>query len=209
MAQAALDLARLSAPFSGTITQVESQPGDLVSGGLLAVKIDDLSRLWVDVEISEVDIRQVAEGQPVSMTFDALPGQTFDGLVSDIAAAGSTVGGTVNFTVRVEIIDPPAEVRPGMTAAVNITVSRLDDVLLVPSRAVRTVDGQRVVYVVRENLPVAVEIGLGASANNYSQVTSGDLKEGDQVILNPSTSTMPVGPIPPGGPGQRNPFGGG
>ena len=56
----------------------------------------------------------------------------------------------MNFTVTVEISDPDASIKPGMTAAVNIAVSQLDDVLLVPSRAVRTLDNKRVVYVLQE-----------------------------------------------------------
>ena len=81
-----------------------------------------------------------------------------------------------------------------MTAAVNVTVSQLDDVLLVPSRAVRTVDNKRVVYVLKNNIPMPVEITLGASANNYSQITSGDLKVGDRIILNPPANMPQMGP---------------
>jgi len=206
IAQATLDLARLTAPFAGTITQVDSHVGDLVNNGLMAVKIDDLSRLLVDVEISEVDIRQVQIGQPVSLTFDALPGQEFRGTVVDIAAFGSSTSGTVNFPVTVEIQNLSTEIKPGMTAAVSVTVNQLDDVLLVPSRAVRTVDGKRVVYVLQDNMPVAVEITLGASANNYSQIIRGDLQEGSLVVLNPPASGVQIGP---GGGSGGGPFGGG
>lgn len=194
IAQANLDLARLTAPFAGTITRVDSQAGDLVNIGLTAIRIDDLSRLLVDVDISEVDIRQVQIGQVVSLTFDGIPGETFRGIVSEIAETGTSTSGTVNFTVTVEVQDPSAEIKPGMTAAVNIIVSQLDQVLMVPSRAVRTVDGQRVVYVLRDSLPAAVEISLGASANSYSQVANGSIKEGDLIIINPPSSAMPVGP---------------
>jgi len=55
----------------------------------------------------------------------------------------------------------------------------------VPSRAVRTVNQERVVYVLRNNLPIPVTIELGSSANNYSQILSGDIKEGDPIIINP------------------------
>jgi HlyD family secretion protein len=203
--QATIDLAHIKAPFEGTITKVSSLVGDLVSAGKTAFQIDDLSRLLVDVDISEVDINQVQIGQPVSLTFDAIPGQDYNGIVDDIASVGSNTSGTVNFTVTVEITDATAEIKPGMTAAVNVTVSQLDNVLLVLSRAVRTVNGKRVVYVLRNNFPVPVDITLGASANNYSQITAGNVKEGDLIILNPPT----IAAFGPGAGGAAGPAGGG
>ena len=200
IAQNTLDLARLSAPFAGTITQVDSKVGDLVTTGKQAFQIDDLSHLLVDVDISEVDINQVQIGQTVILTFDALPGQEFTGRVSEIASFGLSVSGSVNFTVTVDIQDPSADIKPGMTAAANVTVSQMDDVLLVPSRAVRTVDGKRVVYVLKDNTPVAVEIELGSSEDNHSQITAGDLTAGDLIIINPPASLMNFGPGAGGGP---------
>jgi HlyD family secretion protein len=193
MAQATLDQARLIAPFAGTITEVNSQTGDLVSSGEQGFQVDDLSSIFVDVDISEVDINQVQIEQSVTITFDAIPEEEYSGFVTDISSVGSSNNGTVDFTVTVEIQNPSAVIKPGMTAVVNITVNQLEDVLLVPSRAVRTVNGKRVVYVLKDNQPVAVEISLGASANNYSQITSGDLKPGNLIILNPSTNVIPMG----------------
>lgn len=204
IAQATLDLARLTAPFAGTITQIDSQEGDLVNAGTMAVKLDDLSHLFVDVDISEVDISQVNIGQQVSMTFDALPDQEFTGSVTDIASYGASVNGAVNFTVTVEIQNPGAEIKPGMTAAINITVAQITDALLIPSRAVRTVDGQRVVYVLENDLPVSVSIDLGASANNSSQIMQGEIDEGDLIILNPPSGGFLPGPAT-GGPGGFQP----
>jgi len=204
IAQATLDQIYLKAPFTGTIMDMDTQVGDLVNGGTAAVKIDDLSHLFVDVEISEVDIRQVRIGQKVEMTFDALAGEEFQGVVSDIAGYGTSTSGTVNFTVTVEIQNPTVEIKPGMTAAINVTVSQINDALLVPSRAVRTVDGQRVVYVLKNDMPAAVEISLGASANSYSQISEGAVNVGDLIILNP-----PSGGFFPAagarGPGARQP----
>jgi multidrug efflux pump subunit AcrA (membrane-fusion protein) len=80
-----------------------------------------------------------------------------------------------------------------MTAAVNIAVNQLDNVLLVPSRAVRMQNNQRIVWIMKNNIPAAVEISLGFSSNNYSQITKGDLKAGDLIILNPADN-MTFGP---------------
>jgi HlyD family secretion protein len=72
-----------------------------------------------------------------------------------------------------------------MTAAVNIAVSQLEDVLLIPNRAVRVLDGKRVVYILKNGEPTPVEVSLGASSETNSQVVEGDLQEGDLVVLNP------------------------
>lgn len=191
-AQATLDLARLTAPFDGVITAVEAQPGDLVSAGTLAFQVDDLSRLLVDVQISEIDINSVQVGQSVSLTFDAIPNQEYAGVVTDIASVGASEGGAVNYNVTVEI--PPAtEIRPGMTAAVNVAVSQLDDVLLIPARAVRVQDGVRMIYVMRDGVPTPVEVELGAASDTQVQVVSGDVQTGDLVILNPPSSLVMPG----------------
>jgi HlyD family secretion protein len=184
-AQATLDMARLTAPFAGTITKIDVQNGDLVSAGKAAFELADLTRLLVDIDVSEVDINRVQLDQPASLTFDGIPDQEYNGVISDIATQGSSASGAVNFTVTVEISDPDASIRQGMTAAVNIAVNQLDNILLVPSRAVRVQDNKRVVYILKNNAPTPVDITLGFSSNNYSQITKGDLKAGDLVILNP------------------------
>ena len=207
IAQATLDLAHLTAPFAGTITQADSKPGDLVTNGKMAFQIDDLSHLLVDMDISEIDINQVKVGQTVTLTFDAIPAEEFSGTVTDIALFGALSNGSVNFTVTVEIQSPSPAIKPGMTAAVNVVISQLDNVLLVPSRAVRTLDNSRVVYVLKSTQVVPVEIELGSSANNYSQITSGGLKAGDLIVLNPPTS-LETG-LRPGGGGMGTIFGGG
>jgi HlyD family secretion protein len=192
-AQATLNMAHLTAPFAGTITSVDIKPGDTVTPGMAALQIDDLSHLYVDIDVSEVDIERVKIGQPVTLTLDAIQGSEFEGAVSDIAPVGKATTGSVNFTVTVEIKDQSQQIRPGMTAAANISVNQLKNVLLIPNRAIRTQNGKRIVYVIRNGLPTQIEITLGASSNTASEVASGDIHEGDEIILNPP-STNPFGP---------------
>jgi len=194
-AQATLNLARLTAPFAGTVTEAFPLPGDQVSVGTTAFRLDDLSSLLVDVELSEVDINSVAVGQEVTLSFDAILEKKYEGQVIKVAQAGTVVGGVVNFTVTVELTDADELVKPGMTAAVNIVVQEITDAILVPNRAVRLVDGERVVFVpVAEGKPEKVEILLGSSSDTMSVVIGGDLKEGDQIILNPSADLTGSGP---------------
>lgn len=188
-AQAALNLGRIASPFAGSVTQVNPLPGDLVSPGTQAFRIDDLSHLLVDVQVSEIDINALQLGQEVTLTFDAILSKTYTGKVVEVSRVGAVVQGAVEFTVTVELLDPDEAVRPGMTAAVNILVKKLDDILLVPNRAVRVVDGERVVYVLQGTTAVPVKIRLGASSDTISEVVGGDLKEGDLIILNPPSAS--------------------
>lgn len=188
--QAIVDMGSLTAPFSGIVTESNSMVGDLVNIGTTSFRLDDLSKLIVDVEVPEVDINNIKVGQPVTLTFDAITGQEYSGKVIQVARVGDTIGGVVNFKVSLQILNPDEKVLPGMTAAVNITVTQLKDVLTVPNRAVRTVNSQLVVYLLRNEMAVRVPIELGSSSDTDSEITSGDVKAGDQVILNPPSSLI-------------------
>ena len=196
-AQATINLARVIAPFGGIVTESYPLPGDQVSAGATAFRIDDLSKLLVDVEVSEVDINSVSVGQPVGLTFDAILGNEYHGKVVEVAQTGTSVQGVVSFKVTVELLDADASVKPGMTAAVNITVNELNDVVLIPNRSVRLSDGNRVVYLLENDMPVKKTIRLGASSDTMSVIVGGDVNEGDVVILNPPTEFGGPG----GGPG--------
>jgi HlyD family secretion protein len=168
--------------------------GDQVGAGDTAFRVDNLSSLLVDVKVSEVDINRVTIGQPVNLTFDAILGKEYHGEVIEVTQAGTVDEGVVNFTVTVELTDADALVKPGMTAGVNIVVEELQDVLLVPNRAVRLDDGERVVYVLEDGQAVRKEIRLGSSSDTMSIVASGDIIEGDLIILNPPVQFGPGGP---------------
>jgi HlyD family secretion protein len=195
-AQATVDLRQIVAPFPGTVTEVHSKPGDQVAPGSVAFRLDDLSHLLVDVQISEVDINRLMLGQEVNLSFDAILNRNYHGVVHEVALVGSTIEGVVDFQLTVELVDADEAVRPGMTAAVNIIIEQLDEVVLVPNRAVRLRDGNRVVYVLRSEVPEPVTVTLGASSEVYSQLLEGDLRLGDQIILNPPTEFEQGGPPP-------------
>ena len=193
-AQATMNLARVISPFAGTITEAHTLPGDQVSAGATAFRLDNLSSLLVDVKVSEVDINSVSIGQPVTLTFDAILGKEYHGEIVEVTQAGTVESGVVNFTVTVELTDADSAVKPGMTAAVNIVVEELENVLLVPNRAVRLVEGERVVYILVDGQPVKKEIRLGSSSDTMSIVAGGDIKEGDTIVLNPPVEFGPGGP---------------
>ena len=183
--QATVNTSMIKAPFSGTITEAKQIVGDQVSPGMPAFRIDDLSRLLVDVQVSEVDINSVMVDQPVTLSLDAILDVTYHGKVISVAQVGNTSQGGVTFTVSVELTDADKNVKPGMTSAVTIVVNQKENVLLVPNRAVRLVNNQRVVYILKDGKPLETKVTLGATSGIESEVLSGGLKEGDLVILNP------------------------
>lgn len=199
--EATIDLSNLRAPFDGTLTEIRSKSGDQVAPGAISFRIDDLDHLLVDVEIPEVDINRVKTGMTTRISFDAITGNEYKGVITQVAQVANVTAGIVNFTVTIELTDADESVRPGMTAAVNIVINEIQDVLVIPNRAVRLRDGQRVVYILKpgELIPTPVEITIGATSDLQSEVIAGDLKLGDVIVLNPPTEFSP----------QGGPFGGG
>jgi HlyD family secretion protein len=193
-AQATINLENISATFAGTITDIPVKVGDVVSAGSQAFMVDDLSHLLVDVDVSEIDINRVKLGQDVTLSFDAILSKEYHGKVTSVARVGTSNQGVVNFTVTVELTDADELVLPQMTAAVNIVVVQLSDVTLIPNRAVRLVDGQRVIYILKNGVPTETKIELGANSDTTSELISGDVKVGDIIVLNPPTNMFAGGP---------------
>jgi HlyD family secretion protein len=193
-AQAQVDKRRILAPISATVTQVDSKPGDQVATGQLAFRLDDISQIVVNAGISEIDVTRLQIGQPVTVHLDAAPDQTYHGHVSKILPVGENQQGVVNFTTTILLDNADNRARPGMTAGVDIQTETAENALLLPTSATRFLNGQQVVYILDEQgQPQPVPVELGISTGEYSQVLSGDLKEGDRVVLNPPSPT----PNPP------------
>lgn len=182
--EATIDQVNLEAPFSGTITEARSKTGDEVAPGTISYRVDDLSHLLVDVQVTEVDINRILIGQDASLTFDAIQGQAYTGKVVEVAQVGQNVQGVVNFNVTIELTDADERVRPAMTAAVNLVTDTLEDTLLVPNRAVRLREGKRIVYLLTNGIPTPTEITLGLTSDTFSEAVDG-VAQGDVLVLNP------------------------
>lgn len=196
---------RITAPISGTVIQKNFKAGDKVDGvssGTLAV-VYDLSCLKADVAVNELDIGKVRVGQEVELTADALPGQTFTGVVEKVSIAGSTTNGFTTYPVTIRVEDY-GDMRPGMNVSVKIIGDGVRDALCVPSGAVRRGD---TVLVPGPDTPAAGEDGtitapessltersvtIGAADAAYVQILSG-LGEGDTVLLPVSPETEQTG----------------
>ena len=188
-AQATLDHATLEAPFGGTITEVDVSTGDLVSSGDSAFRIDDLASLYIDLEVSEVDLPSLKVGQKATLEFDAIADKTYNGEVSDIGMIGTVSQGVVNYPVTVHITDADSDIHPGMTASISIITDEVTDALLVPNKAIRTSGGQQSITVLFEGQQISVPITVGLVGDSYTQITSDQLRDGDVVVINGTSST--------------------
>lgn len=205
IAQSRLDSPLIEAPFDGIVTGISAQVGDVVQIGSQAVQVNDLSGLYLEVRISEVDIPFVAEGQMAELVFDAYFETTFTGEVSEIALVGTSAQGVVEYPVRIQMVDADERIKPGMTAAVNIVVEEKEDVFVVPNDAIVSIDGQEHVFVLRNGEYEGVTVELGSYSDQYSEVLEAEIDEGEPIALNPPSEI--TGQTPFGGPPQGG-FGG-
>ena len=202
MAESRLESPLVKAPFNGVITVLDVQVGDVAQVGTKAVQVDDLTQLYLDVQISEIDIPLVAVGQPSQLVFDAYFEEIFEGEVVQISPVGITVQGVVEYTIRINMLGQDERIKPGMTAGVTIVVEEKEDVFLIPNDAIVSINGQENVYVRRNETYVAVPVRLGSNSDFYSEVLEADIREGELIILNPSaeiTGEVPFGGPPGGG----------
>ena len=184
--QAVLNQALIVAPFDGVITNIDVQAGDQVMSGEQALRVDNLSNLLIDLDVSEVDINTVSVGQVVDVNFDAVQSDVYSGKVVEIAGTSFSSMSGVGFRVTVELLDADERIKPGMTADVIIQVREVENALLIPNSAIRMLNGQRVVYVLQSDESLeAVDIRLGARENAYSEVVGGELAVGDLIVLDP------------------------
>jgi HlyD family secretion protein len=190
----------IEAPFAGTVTVLSAQKGDIVQVGSQALQLDDLSTLFLDVQISEIDIPLVQVDQGAELVFDAYFETTLNGEVTQIAPVGQNVQGVVEYTVRINLLDADERIKPGMTAAVNIVVDRKEDVFVVPNDAIVSIDGQEYVFVKRDGGFESVEVELGSYSDFYSEVLEADIELGEPIALNPPAEITGDGELPFNGP---------
>ncbi len=200
-AQARVNQAKITAPFSGRITAVYYKIGDKVTPGKAGIGLADDSQYHIQTTVDELDIASIQPGQSVSVTVDALPGKVLEGKVDEIDLAPDPSQSTTEYPVVVSLANPGPEARIGMTASVNINVSHRDDALLVPNWALRVDSTTGQVYVMVRNGAAYQrhDVTLGLRNDTDSEVLDG-LQAGDVVG---------VPQVTPSAPGFGGSFGGG
>ena len=147
-AQDQLDKCTIRAPMYGVITQLNSEVGENVvigtmnSAGTVIMVISDLSAIEIEADVDETDIASVKVDQDVKISLDAFPDTSFHGRVIEVGNSAkaadlySTSSSVTNFVVKILIEDLVQNIKPGMTASVDITTASRDDVIKIPSSAV-------------------------------------------------------------------------
>ena len=216
----------ITAPISGTIISKDVKVGDTVGTSASAVEtmcvIYDMSYLEMTLNVDELEILSIKEGQEATITADAIPNQTFRGVVTSVSKSGTTTGGTTTYPVTIRI-DEMGDLLPGMNATAEIVTESAEDTLSVPNEAI--VRGNYVL--VTKDSPSAanaddsmtapegyvyVKVTTGVSDDDYIAVTSG-LQAGDTVAydsaLNVSGSSGEMQFVVDGGDMGGAPAGGG
>ncbi len=210
--QAEIDLenTNIYAPVDGTVISRNVNVGQTVAASLeaptLFVIAQDLSKMQVDTNVDEADIGKVRVGQSATFTVDAYPGRTLQGVVSQIRKAPLDVQNVVTYDVVIFVPNSDLKLLPGMTANVQILLESHDHVLRIPNSALLFsppeaakamqaesqpsakpgagfVNRQTVWVLGPDGKPRSVEVALGITDGNYTEITGGRIEQGQQVIV--------------------------
>jgi len=217
----ALKKSVIRSPINGIVLQRQIEPGQTVAASLqtpvLFVLAESLAQMELHVAVDEADVGQVKEGQDSTFTVDAYPNKTFPAKIVQVRSAPKTVEGVVTYETVLSVDNSDLLLRPGMTATADITVNKLEDVLLVPNAALRFTPpkpdeskgksgglvrqlvphrprhdrqpsellkrGEQRVWVLRDKIPVAVSIEVGATDGRDTEVLSNNLEPGQAVLV--------------------------
>lgn len=222
----------ITSPISGTVIQKQIKAGDTVgtssSTSETMCMIYDLSYLEIVLNVDELQILSIKEGQSVTVTADAISDRTFEGVVTSVSSAGTTMGGTTTYPVTIRI-DETGDLLPGMNATAEIIIASAEDALSVPNAAIVrgnyllvTQDSPSAANAVAEmKAPegyVYIKVETGISDNDYIEVKSG-LTAQDTVAYDSSAANRTTdsgfpdfgmgGGMPGGGMGGNRGGGGG
>jgi HlyD family secretion protein len=200
LTQAEADLARttIHSPMSGKIVSLSAQEGEVVvtgtmnnPGSVIAV-LADLSEILVQAQVGETEITRVSVGQAAEVRTEATAEKTYSGRVLEIGSSAGTKitagSGQRYFNVKVGLLDADEQLRPGMTAQVEILTESLKNVIAVPVQAVVEKKGEEKksphVFLIADGKAKAQDVTTGISDDTHVVILSG-LKEGDRTITGP------------------------
>lgn len=198
------------ANFDGVVSEVNIAVGDYAEAAktLNLMQVVDLSYLKATVQVDEIDVKYLKEGQEIELSFDSLPGEKIKARIDYIPMLGTynTNSGIGVKNVRIVIDDPKEGLYPGYSFSSNIILKGEKSSLMIQSASVTSRRGKSYVYKLNdEGNPVQIEVTVRYLGEGVSEVLSGDIKAGDTYVVNPSSvqiggsgRMMPMGP-PPGG----------
>jgi HlyD family secretion protein len=212
LAEINLGHAYITSPIDGVVLSRNVSEGSTVAAALQAPILfsiaGDLTDMEVQVDVDEADVGAVTEGQKATFTVDAYRDLTFPAEITDIRFVSETINNVVTYKALLQVDNTNLLLRPGMTATADIVVKTVDAALLVPNAALRYTPpqesgggflffpspnmgavtsaeksgGVRTIWVLRGATPTPIDIEVGATDGQYTEVLSGDIKEGDEVV---------------------------
>ena len=201
-AETNLRYTRILSPVDGIVVSRNVDVGQTVAASFQTPTLfniaQDLTKMQIDTSVAEADIGKIQVGQLVEFTVDAYPDSPFQGHVSEIRNAPITVQNVVTYDVVVKVENPELKLKPGMTANVSIIVSSKKDVLRISNTALRFRPSEKKdltakkekgkgsgigVWVLEKNKPKRIAITTGISDGAYTELLSGEIREGQEIIV--------------------------
>jgi HlyD family secretion protein len=187
-------------PVNGTVVSRNVTVGQTVAASFqtptLFLIATDLTEMQVDTNVSESDIGGIRQGDKAYFTVDAFPNRSFEGTVTQVRQSPQNIQNVVTFDVVVSVDNDDLALKPGMTAASRVVTDERQDVLRVPSQALRFApagvraaagksadSSQGAVWVLRDGKPARVAVTVGLDDDSHAEIVGGELKPGDRVII--------------------------
>lgn len=211
VAETNLRYTRIISPVNGIVVSRNVDVGQTVAASFqtptLFTIAQDLTKMQIDTNVAEADIGRVRQGQDVEFNVDAYPGIIFKGRVSQVRNAPINVQNVVTYDAVILVSNPELKLKPGMTANVSIIISAKKGVLRIPNAALRFSmpdrdkdknkkaqqkgPGQKGagVWIVENGKPKRMSVSTGVSDGSYTELISGEIKEGQEVIVESLTKT--------------------
>ncbi|MGD8426786.1 MAG: efflux RND transporter periplasmic adaptor subunit [Balneolaceae bacterium] len=196
MAETTLRKASILSPIDGVVLTTNIKPGQAVAASfqtpVLFTLAGDLGRMELHVDIDEADISQVKDGQQATFTVDAYPDTAFPATITKVYYAPQKEAEVVTYEAILSVDNNKILLRPGMTATTDIVTNRVKDAILVPNSALRfTPPGENrkdhegsTVWVLKNKMPTAIPVKIGLANDEHTQILSGNLKEGEELLVN-------------------------
>ncbi len=199
-AQAALDYNKIQlgytkiiSPVDGIIVSKSVEEGQTVAASFETPTLfnvaEDLTKMQIEATVVEADISKVKEGQKVLFNVDSFPNETFEGIVTQVRNEAVTTSNVVTYEVVISVNNLEHKFKPGMTANVEIITANEKDILVVPNKALRFSMGddiryqQKGVWILRDGKPQRINVVAGVYDDNNTQITSNELQEGTEIIV--------------------------
>lgn len=188
-----LGYTKIIAPVDGTVISREIDLGQPVAASFQAPELftiaQDLTKMQIEVNVSEADIGKVKEGQDVTYTLDGYADSTFEGKVTQVRLASTNTSNVVTYSVIVDVDNDDLKLKPGMTANVSIITNKSENVLCAPLAALKftpNTDGKKYqtqgIWILKNKKPERIDIETGASDDSRTEIISDQLSEGSKII---------------------------